>query len=267
MCITIELRKVLRWIAVFLCVLIPVTVYLSVSQREVPAVETGAWGLRFFAEGQAPAADGDREELSAYNARYVGNDGEKVLYLTFDCGYENGNTEKILDVLKEHNAPGAFFVVGHYLNTAPELVRRMAEEGHTVANHTWSHPDMSAISDEGTFRKELQQVEDAYKTLTGQELARYYRPPQGVYSTENLSMAQELGYGTVFWSLAHVDWKTDDQPDPQAALELLRKRTHNGAVVLLHNTSSVNAAILEELLTGWQRQGYTFGTLDQLFAD
>lgn len=230
------------------------------------AVETGSWGLSFQQEGKTPTGTVSSQVLRQYDAAYVGSDEEPVLYLTFDAGYESGQTEKILDVLKAHNAPAAFFVVGNYLENEPALVRRMAEEGHIVGNHTYHHYDMSKISDRETFAKELQAVENAYREITGEEMPRYYRPPQGIYSEENLKMAQELGYKTVFWSLAYVDWLQDDQPTAEEAFSKLIPRIHNGAVVLLHSTSSTNAEILDELLTRWEEMGYSFGSLDDLFA-
>jgi peptidoglycan-N-acetylmuramic acid deacetylase len=267
MCRIIELKKLLGGAAILLAVLIPGALYLGLrSSGEEAVLETGAWGLSFQTQGQPPVANATADELGQYDAAYIGDTGEKTIYLTFDCGYENGNTETILNVLKAHNAKAAFFVVGNYLETEPDLVKRMAEEGHTVGNHTWSHPDMSAISDLTAFQEQLGKVEAAYETITGQEMSHYYRPPQGVYSQENLKMAQELGYQTVFWSLAYVDWKVDDQPSEAEAMEKLTSRIHNGAVVLLHNTSSTNGAILDRLLTAWEDMGYCFGTLDELFS-
>lgn len=225
------------------------------------------WGLGFGAEGTQPTGNVSAEELKKYDAYFIGADKEKVLYLTFDCGYENGNTEKILDALKKHNAPATFFVVGHFLETAPELVKRMVEEGHVVGNHTYHHPDMSSISDISAFQKEMDDVCTLYQTITGQEMTKYYRPPQGKYSTANLSMAKELGYHTFFWSLAYVDWNVDDQPTKEQAFEKLLKRVHPGAVVLLHNTSNTNGEILDELLTKWEEMGYTFAPLSQLIEE
>ena len=197
---------------------------------------------------------------------YLGDTEEKVLYLTFDAGYENGCTAQILDTLKAHNAKAAFFVVGNYLETAPELVQRMADEGHLVGNHTWHHYDMSRIAEEQAFSAELTRVEEKYRELTGQAMKKYYRPPQGVYSEENLRMAQALGYRTVFWSLAYVDWLQDDQPTAEEAFSKLLPRTHPGAIVLLHSTSATNAAILDDLLTRWEEAGYRFGSLEEIYA-
>ena len=230
------------------------------------AIETGSWGLSFRTEGQPPVGSATAQALKQYDAVYVGDTGEKTIYLTFDAGYENGNTEKILDVLKRRGVPAAFFVVGNYLETSPELVRRMADEGHLVGNHTEHHWDMSRIADMETFRQELESVETRYREITGREMEKFYRPPQGIYSEENLKMAKTLGYRTVFWSLAYVDWLRDEQPTADQAFEKLIPRIHPGAVVLLHSTSATNASILDELLTRWEALGYRFGTLDELFA-
>ena len=230
------------------------------------AVETGSWGLSFQQEGAAPVGNAGSRQLRPLDAAYLGSPEEKVIYLTFDAGYENGNTEKILDALKKHQAKGAFFLVGNFARDHGDLVRRMAEEGHIVGNHTMHHPDMSKISSLEAFQKELQGVEELYEKATGQPLQKYYRPPRGVFSEENLKMAQSLGYKTVFWSLAYVDWKQDDQPTREEAFKKLIPRTHNGAVVLLHQTSSTNGEIMDELLTRWEEMGYRFGTIDELFS-
>lgn len=230
------------------------------------AIETGSWGLSFREEGEPPIGNADAASLRRYDAVYLGDTNDKVLYLTFDAGYENGCTAQILDTLKAHNAKAAFFVVGNYLETAPELVQRMADEGHLVGNHTWHHYDMSRIAEEQAFSAELTRVEEKYRELTGQAMKKYYRPPQGVYSEENLRMAQALGYRTVFWSLAYVDWLQDDQPTAEEAFSKLLPRTHPGAIVLLHSTSATNAAILDELLTRWEEEGYRFGSLEEIYA-
>ena len=230
------------------------------------AMETGSWGLSFRQEGAPPIGTAGADQLRSYDAAYLGNTGEKVLYLTFDAGYENGCTASILDTLKKHEAKAVFFLVGNYLEKNADLVRRMVDEGHTVGNHTMHHYDMSAISDPAAFAKELQDLENLYRETTGQELPKYYRPPQGVYSEENLRQAKALGYKTLFWSLAYVDWNNDAQPTKEQAFSKLLPRTHPGAVVLLHSTSKTNAAILDELLTKWKEEGYRFGTVEELFS-
>ena len=230
------------------------------------AVETGSWGLSFRQEGCAPAGNVSQAALDAYDAKYLGDTTKPQICLTFDAGYENGCTAQILDTLQKHNVKAAFFLVGSYLEQNPELVKRMAEEGHTVGNHTYHHRDMAAITDEAVFREELTAVEDLYRNITGEEMSKYYRPPEGVYSVENLKQAQALGYRTIFWSLAYVDWNNDSQPTKEEAFSKLIPRIHNGAIVLLHSTSKTNAAILDELLTKWEDLGYEFVTLDQLYA-
>ena len=230
------------------------------------ALETGNWGLSFQSEGSAPIAPANSQTLAKYDAVYLGDTAEKVIYLTFDAGYENGCTAKILDILKSHNVPAAFFLVGNYMEKNADLVRRMVEEGHMVGNHTMHHPDMSKLSDKAAFSKELTDLENLFEEITGKALPKFYRPPQGTYSEENLKMAQELGYKTVFWSLAYVDWLNDDQPTRDEAFSKLIPRTHNGAVVLLHSTSTTNAEILDELLTKWENMGYRFATVEELFA-
>lgn len=225
---------------------------------------TENWGLGFGAEGTQPTGNATAGKLKEYNAYYVGDGKEKVIYLTFDCGYENQNTANILDALKKHNVHATFFVVGHYLESAPELVKRMVEEGHTVGNHTYHHPDMSKISDEESFRKEMEGVSTLFREVTGTDISMYYRPPQGKYSTANLQMAKDMGYSTFFWSLAYVDWNVDAQPSHEEAFKKLTGRIHPGAVVLLHNTSRTNGEILDELLTKWEEMGYSFGTLEEL---
>lgn len=238
-----------------------------VRQKSVPASADGNWGLSFQEEGQPPVANASFDELKKYNAYYAEDTTDKVIYLTFDCGYENGNTPAILDALKKHNVSATFFAVGTFIKAEPDLIKRMADEGHTVGNHTYNHPDMSKISTVEAFTKELQDVETLYQQITGKPMTKYYRPPQGKYSEANLSMAKELGYTTFFWSLAYVDWYQDKQPTKEEAFEKLLGRIHPGAVVLLHSTSSTNAQILDELLTKWEEMGYSFKTLDQLAGE
>ena len=171
---------------------------------------------------------------------------------------------KILEILKKHDIKATFFVVGSYIKTNPDLVKQMVAEGHIVGNHTMNHPNMSKMSTLDEFKNEIEPVEKLFKECTGQEFKKYYRPPQGIYSTKNLEMAKELGYKTIFWSLAYVDWKQDSQPDTKTALEKIKSRIHNGAIILLHSTSKTNADILDTLITDLKSSGYTFKNLDEL---
>ncbi len=244
------------------------------KQNENQAVETAAdgnWGLSFQQQGQAPVGNATPEYLAKYNAYYIagaaaGKDegDKKPIYLTFDSGYENGYTAEILDILKEKKVPAAFFLVGNYIEENPELVKRMVAEGHIVGNHTMHHPDMSAIADEEAFKKEITELEETYKTVVGKEIPKFYRPPQGKYSEANLQQAYRLGYTTLFWSLAYVDWLENDQPDETESINLLNKRIHPGAIVLLHSTSKTNSKILAQLIDGWKEQGYEFRSVSEL---
>lgn len=245
---------------------IALAVLLSMIQLLPQAVTTGSWGLSYRTPGQTPSGPADIRQLQPYDAVYVGDTTQKVLYLTFDAGYENGYTGQILDVLKKHQVPAAFFLVGNYLEKEPDLVRRMVQEGHIVGNHTMHHPNMSKLSNKEAFQKELTELEALYTQVTGQQMKKYYRPPQGVYSQENLENAKELGYKTVFWSLAYADWDNNSQPTAQQAFDKLLPRVHNGAVILLHSTSKTNAEILDQLLTRWKEQGYRFASIEELFA-
>ncbi len=233
----------------------PVASILSASEN---------WGLSFQEEGKRPVGNATIQKLAEYHAFFAADTAEKKLYLTFDCGYENGNTPVILAALKKHQAPAVFFAVGNFVRDNPDLIKQMVAEGHIVGNHTMTHPDMSKISSEDSFQKELQGVEKIYKETTEKEMEKFYRPPQGIYSTENLAMAKELGYSTFFWSLAYVDWIQDQQPSRKEALSKLLTRVHPGAIVLLHNTSSTNGAILDELLTRWEEMGYSFHSVKEL---
>lgn len=261
-------------LALFCAVLLLLTMLLWPMSRQssslpaagdaAVAVSTDNWGLSFPTEGQSPVGNATVEELAQYNAYYLGDTSQKVIYLTFDCGYENGYTASILDTLKKHNAPAAFFVVGNMIESAPDLIRRMVAEGHIVGNHTYHHPDMSSISDQAAFQKELESLEALFQETTGQTMSKYYRPPQGKYNVENLRQAKALGYKTILWSLAYVDWYVDDQPTPEQAYSKLLPRIHDGAIVLLHSTSRTNAEILDELFTKWEEMGFSFASLDQL---
>ena len=257
-------KRDLLLIAIAICTALAFAGHLLV--KNLTAAMAGSWGLSFRQEGYAPVAPASPRELARVDGAYLGDTTQKVIYLTFDAGYENGCTGKILDILQKHKVPAAFFLVGNYMQTHPDLVRRMAQEGHIVGNHTMHHPDMSKIADEAAFSRELEGVEALYKEITGQDLPKFYRPPQGVYSQKNLEMAQKLGYKTVFWSLAYVDWNNDAQPTAEHAFSKLLPRIHNGAVVLLHSTSQTNAQILDELLTKWKAQGYTFASVEELFT-
>ena len=237
----------------------------TAKQSALPSSsQSSNWGLSFQEEGKRPVGNATIEELSRYNAFYAENTEEKKIYLTFDAGYENGNTPAILNALKRHNVQATFFVVGTYIESNPDLIKRMEKEGHIVGNHTYHHPDMTKLSSLSAFEKELKDVENAYNNVTGKEMTKFYRPPQGKYNENNLQMAKELGYHTFFWSLAYVDWQENNQPTKEEAFDKLLTRVHPGAIVLLHSTSKTNGEILDELLTKWEEMGYQFKSLDTI---
>jgi len=268
MIIIVSRKTLQKTVCVIFVLIVAVSVLFAggraIKSEVASANADGNWGLSFQQEGEAPVANATAEYLAQYNGVYAEQTDEKVLYLTFDAGYENGYTAAILDVLKSHDVPAAFFLVGNYLETSPQLVKRMVNEGHVVGNHTYTHPDMSAISSKESFEAELGKLEEKYKEITGCEMKKYYRPPQGKYSESNLKMADELGYKTVFWSLAYVDWYESDQPSRTEAFDKLIPRVHPGAVVLLHSTSKTNAEILDELLTRLEDMGYSFESIEEL---
>ncbi len=228
--------------------------------------ETSAysWYTMPRTDGLQPDAQPEFSFISDYDGYWIGSSDDKVIYITFDAGYENGNMAPILDALKKHNAPAAFFLVGHYIKSSPELVRRMMEEGHLVCSHSDNHKDMSAMTDFETFQKEMTGLEDTSRSVTGKEIEKYFRPPEGKFSETCLRYTQKLGYKTVFWSFAYKDWYVDNQPSAQSAMDTIISRTHPGMVALLHATSSTNAAIMDDLLTEWEKMGYRFESLDHL---
>ena len=187
----------------------------------------------------------------------------KRVALTFDDGPSSECTPRLLDILKKENVKATFFLVGKNIKENEDIVIRMKNEGHLIGNHTFNHPNVIGMSEE-QFGKELSMVSDKFKEITGKEMTKFYRAPQGKLSFDNLKMAQKLGYKTFFWSLAYVDWNTDAQPTKEEAFSKLLTRVHPGAIVLLHNTSSTNGEILDELLEKWEDMGYKFGKLQDI---
>ncbi len=234
-----------------------------VMSISVPAASTPqSWYCKREKEHRRPALDAELDYIHDAGGVYLGAD-EKVIYLTFDAGYENGNIARILDILKKHNAEGAFFVLENLIKREPALVTRMRDEGHLVCNHTAKHKDLTKLSGD-QIKAELEALETLYEETIGGSLAPFFRPPEGKFSKESLEAVQELGYTTVFWSLAYADWDNAKQPSASSAIKLLTDNTHNGAIILLHPTSKTNADILDTLLTQWEAEGYRFGSLREL---
>lgn len=223
-----------------------------------------SWYFNPRNDGKQPDPIKEAGFFKKYNSYYVGDPNEKVIYLSFDAGYENGTTESILNTLKKHNAKAQFFVVESYIRNNPDLIKRMEKEGHLVCNHSKNHPSMAQITDFEKFKSEIVSVEEAYKEVTGKEMPKYFRPPMGKFSEQSLKYTQSLGYSSIFWSFAYVDWYNDKQPTHEYAKEKIYSRTHPGAIVLLHPNSKTNTEILDEVLTHWEKEGYKLETLDHL---
>ena len=223
-----------------------------------------SWYFNPREDGKQPTAIQEANFFNKYDSYYVGDPNEKVIYLTFDSGYENGYTNTLLDVLKKHNAKAHFFVVETYIKANPDIIKRMEKEGHLVCNHSKSHPSMASIHDFEKFKSEITSVEEAYKEVTNKEMPKYFRPPMGKFSEESLKYTKDLGYSSIFWSFAYVDWYNDKQPTHEFAKNKIYSRTHPGAIVLLHSNSKTNSEILDDVLTHWEEEGYRLETLDYL---
>ncbi len=225
------------------------------------------WYCGHVKNQETPTIDSQFAFIEKYDAYYIDKNASKenkTVYLTFDAGYENGNVEKVLDVLKEKGVKGAFFILENIAKKEPGLIKRMADEGHTVCNHTALHRDMTTVSSKEDFEAELERLNKCVKECCNVDVSEFYRPPEGRFNESNLEWASELGYKTVFWSFAYADWDNEHQMRPDDALEKIVDGAHPGEVLLLHPTSSTNAAILSELIDRYRNMGYTFSTLDEL---
>lgn len=251
----------------FICLFLATLAVLGSGLPTAAAGDTISWYTKRNRTHTAPVLDGNLRVIEGHKAFYcdthASEAGKKTVYLTFDAGYENGNVAKIMDILREENVPGAFFVLSHFVSENPELIERMGKEGHLICNHTARHKDMSR-ADRMTFEEELHRLEACVEKQTGEKPAPFYRPPEGKFTEENLRWAEETGYTTVFWSLCYADWDNGKQPDPRKAMEILNANVHPGAVVLLHPTSATNAAILSDLIRQWRADGYEFGCLSDI---
>ena len=226
------------------------------------------WYCKRNSEHKQPTSDPNFSFLEECGGIYVDeshsdSNPEKVIYLTFDVGYENGNVAKILDVMKSEGVVGSFFILGNVIKRNPELVLRMADEGHIVCNHTLNHPNLVGKSEE-VFKNEVLGLENEYRKLTGKEMAKFFRPPEGTFDKEMLERAQSLGYKTVFWSFAYADWDNNKQMSEDEALKKILDNIHNGEIMLLHPTGETNSKIMSRVIKELKAQGYTFATLDKI---
>ena len=232
------------------------------------SAESYSWYLIRNNENKQPATDHRYSFVEKYNGFYINKNytnesKDKVIYLTFDAGYSNENLVSILDTLKEENVSAAFFILSNLIIKTPEVVKRMESEGHFVCNHTSKHLDISAAS-KNEIEAQLKKLEELYNELTGKEMKKYFRPPEGKFNEDSISYINELGYKTVFWSFAYDDWDNEKQPSIEYAKEKIYSNLHNGEIMLLHPTSKTNALILKEVIIELKKQGYRFGTLDEL---
>jgi len=222
------------------------------------------WYYKPRTDGKQPEKNTEMEFIYSYDAFGIGNPDEKIIYLTFDAGFENGYMDSILDTLLRHDVPAAFFVVGSYIETNPALINRMVDEGHLVCNHSTNHKQMAKITNFEEYKKELLDIEDTFYETAGKSMSKFFRPPEGAFSELSLEYAKNLGYTTIFWSFAYCDWLVDDQPTKEFAMSKIIPRTHPGEIALLHSTSKTNANILDEVIVQWKSMGYSFKSLDYL---
>ncbi len=229
----------------------------------VGAEDTHNWYFKQGEAGTRPIVFGGDPMPDKYGAIYMGNPDEKIIYLTFDAGYGNENLNSILNTLKEEQVEATFFILPAMIKYALPAVKQMIEDGHLVANHTYSHANMARLSGKDAIKKELGALADYYKRETGEEMAPYYRPPEGAFSEDTLRYGEELGYTAVFWSFAYADWDNGRQPDTVKAKAKILDSIHNGEVMLLHPNSAANAAVLPEVIRYLKAEGYTFRRIDE----
>jgi peptidoglycan-N-acetylmuramic acid deacetylase len=246
-------------------------ILLSIPLEVFAQGNSYSWYCKRNSEHKQPDVDAPLSFISDYGGYYVdkraSDNGDKVIYLTFDVGYENGNVARILDTLKEENTPAAFFVLKNVIEKEPSLIMRMINEGHLVCNHTANHPDVTKYATKEELLSELAKLEQVYYDLTGLEMPKYFRPPEGRFSERSMRFANDLGYKTIFWSFAYADWDNNAQMRPETAMKKIMDNVHNGEIMLLHPTSATNADILGDVIRALKAEGYRFGTLDELTSE
>ncbi|MBQ3195435.1 MAG: polysaccharide deacetylase family protein [Clostridia bacterium] len=231
------------------------------------AAKTENWYVKQVGNGARPIVmGGNTATVDGYNTLYLGAEDEKVIYLTFDAGYVNENVISVLDTLKKHDVRATFFILPAVADYNLEVAKRMVEDGHLIGNHSASHRNMGAVSDKAQVEKELTDAEEHFKKATGAQMSKFFRPPEGAFSEDMLKYCTELGYTTVFWSFAYADWDNGAQPNCEDAKEKILSTAHNGEIMLLHPNSATNAAILDDVLTALEEEGYRFDTVDNIGA-
>lgn len=229
--------------------------------------KTENWFIKYPENGGRPIAMGGSTLPDKYGALYMGAEDEKVIYLTFDAGYGNENVDSILQTLADNQVKATFFILPGLTKYSKPTLMRMIEDGHLIGNHSYSHGNMGSIHSIEEFKKELTDAEEHYKTATGKEMSKFFRPPEGAFSEDTLRFCKELGYTPVFWSFAYADWDNGKQPDTESAKKKILSTVHNGEIMLLHPTSATNAAVLDEVIKTLKADGYRFDTVDALLTD
>lgn len=247
-------------------ILLSLSLNTKIAAKEInnPCTKEFNWYYSYNKEEGVPHFPKETPYISKCKVLYCGDTSKKEIFLTFDEGYENGNTGKILDILKANQVPAAFFVTRPYIKDYPDLIKRMDEEGHLVCNHTSHHPSMAKILDKEKFKKEFTEVEEEYFKVTGKEMPKFFRPPMGKYSEQSLISTEELGYTSVFWSFAYRDWLVNEQPSKEAAKKKILEKVHNGEIALLHAVSDTNTAILDDLIKELKSDGFEFKSLNDI---
>lgn len=255
--------KMKKIITLFIILSLILSISINIS------AESFSWYIVRNKENKQPTTDPRYSFTEKYNAFYINKNysdesRDKVIYLTFDAGYSNENLEKILNVLKEENVNAAFFILSNLIIKSPDVVKQMTYDGHFVCNHTSKHLDITKAKDKSVLEAEISKLEALYKELTGKEMQKYFRPPEGRFNEQSLSYVNDLGYKTIFWSFAYEDWNNEKQPSQESAKQKIFANLHNGEIMLLHPTSKTNADILKDIIIELKARGYRFGTLDEL---
>ena len=251
-----------------ICPVCIILIICSLLCINASAFDEQHWYCKRNSDHKQPSLDASMQWINDHNCIYVdkkhGDDcKDKVIYLTFDAGYENGNVDRILDVLNKENVKGAFFILENLIDRNPELVKKMTDHGHLVCNHTAKHKNIAKLSDQAIL-SEIKDLEQSYYNLTGKQMSKYFRPPEGTFDIRSINTLDENGYTTVLWSFAYADWDNAKQMSSDKAIEKIMDNLHNGEIMLLHPTSATNAQILSEVIEKIKAEGYRFGTLDEI---
>lgn len=250
-----------------LCAIVVAIAFSLVVKPDTASANAYHWGFSKSKDGQPVDAGAQFETiLDKHGAFFRGNQHKKTIYLTFDNGFEAGNTESILDTLKEEKVPATFFLTGHYLTSAGDLVQRMIDEGHIIGNHSYGHPDMSKLSDKELL-EEWQKFDKTLKETTGLKRTYYVRPPKGIFSERMLDIGNQHGYTHIFWDTAFVDWHADASVGWEYAYDELMTQLHPGALILMHTVAKHNAEALPKFIEEAKKEGYSFGSLDDLVLE